>query len=111
MSYGCLLLSLGAFLFLLINPTTPLRLQLPRLVNRQVMKRMVRKVPLSDQTNVASGGERARLGNSGRGEGLDAMGGANEDNQNAMREAQVFNPQLLDLKWELQIKQKFLHRT
>ena len=69
------------------------------------------KVPLSDQTNVASGGERARLGNSGRGEGLDAMGGANEDNQNAMREAQVFNPQLLDQKRELQIKQKFLHRT
>ena len=40
------------------------------------------------------GGERARLGNSGRGEGLDAMGGANEDNQNAMREAQVFNPDI-----------------
>jgi hypothetical protein len=41
---------------------------------------------------VASGGERARLGSSGRGEGLDALGGANEDNQNAMREAQVLNP-------------------
>ncbi len=52
------------------------------------------KVPISDETNVASGGERARLGNSGRGEGLDAMGGANEDNQNAMREAQVANPDI-----------------
>ena len=49
-------------------------------------------MPQSEHTDVASGGERARLGSSGRGEGLDALGGANEDNQNAMREAQILNP-------------------
>ena len=52
-------------------------------------------IPESLGTNTASGGERARLGNVGRGEGDDATkGGANEDNQNAMREAQVFNPDI-----------------
>ena len=52
-------------------------------------------IPESLGTNIASGGERARLGNVGRGEGDDATkGGANEDNQNAMREAQVFNPDI-----------------
>ena len=53
------------------------------------------KIPESLGTDVASGGERARLGNVGRGEGDDATkGGANEDNQNAMREAQVFDPEI-----------------
>ncbi|SVB71224.1 uncharacterized protein METZ01_LOCUS224078, partial [marine metagenome] len=53
------------------------------------------KIPESLGTNVASGGETARLGNVGRGEGDDATkGGANEDNQNAMREAQVFDPDI-----------------
>ena len=43
-------------------------------------------IPESLGTNIASGGEHARLGNVGRGEGDDATkGGANEDNQNAMR--------------------------
>jgi hypothetical protein len=52
-------------------------------------------IPESLGSNIASGGERARLGNVGRGEGDDATkGGANEDNQNAMREAQVFNPDI-----------------
>jgi len=52
-------------------------------------------IPESLGTNIASGGERARLGNVGRGEGDDATkGGANEDDQNAMREAQVFNPDI-----------------
>ena len=111
MSYCCLILGLGSFLFLLINPTAPLEATIAKAGQSPGDETDGVKVPLSDQTNVASGGERARLGNSGRGEGLDAMGGANEDNQNAMREAQVFNPLLLDQKRELQIKQKFLHRT
>ena len=34
------------------------------------------------------------MGNSGRGEGLDAMGGANADNQNAMREATVHGSEI-----------------
>ena len=52
------------------------------------------KVPLSDRTNVDSGGERAKLGSVGRGEGEETFGGANEDNQNAMREAQVHDPDI-----------------
>ena len=52
------------------------------------------KVPLSDRTNVDSGGERAKLGSVGRGEGEETLGGANEDNQNAMREAQVHDPDI-----------------
>ena len=53
------------------------------------------KVPLSDRTNVDSGGERAKLGSVGRGEGEETLGGANEDNQNAMREAQVHDPDIV----------------
>ena len=52
------------------------------------------KVPLSDRTNADSGGERAKLGSVGRGEGEETLGGANEDNQNAMREAQVHDPDI-----------------
>ena len=52
------------------------------------------KVPLSDRTNVDSGGDRAKLGSVGRGEGEETLGGANEDNQNAMREAQVHDPDI-----------------
>ena len=51
-------------------------------------------MPLSDRTNVDSGGERAKLGSVGRGEGEETLGGANEDNQNAMREAQVHDPDI-----------------
>jgi hypothetical protein len=44
--------------------------------------------------------------NSGSGEGVDAMGGANEDNQNAMREAQVFNPEIAGAEGVSQNKTK-----
>ena len=98
MSYCCLILGLGSFLLLLINPTAPLEATIAKAGQSPGDETEGEKVPLSDQTNVASGGERARLGNSGRGEGLDAMGGANEDNQNAMREAQVFNPSVAGSK-------------
>jgi hypothetical protein len=98
MSYCCLILGLGSFLLLLINPTTPLEATIAKAGQSPGDETEGEKVPHSDQTNVASGGERARLGNSGRGEGLDAMGGANEDNQNAMREAQVFNPSVAGSK-------------
>lgn len=54
-----------------------------------------RDVPVSFVTNVASGGETARLGQVGRGEGEDASkGGAHEDNQNAMNAQQVFDPDI-----------------
>lgn len=94
MCYSTLLLSLGSFLFLLINPSDPRELTIAKAGQSAGQETEGSKVPISDETNVASGGERARLGNSGRGEGLDAMGGANEDNQNAMREAQVANPDI-----------------
>ena len=94
MSYGCLLLSLGSFLFLLMNPSDPREMTIAKAGQSAGQETEGSKVPVSDETNVASGGERARLGNSGRGEGLDAMGGANADNQNAMREAQVANPDI-----------------
>ena len=76
MSYCCLILGLGSFLFLLINPTAPLDATIAKAGQSPGDETDGVKVPLSDQTNVASGGERARLGNSGRGEGLDAMSGA-----------------------------------
>ena len=94
MSYATLLLSLGSFLFLLINPSSPSEATIAKAGQSAGQETEGSKVPLSDETNVASGGERARLGNSGGGEGLDAMGGANADNQNAMREAQVANPDI-----------------
>ena len=94
MCYSTLLLSLGSFLFLLINPSDPRELTIAKAGQSAGQETEGSKVPISDETNVASGGERARLGNSGRGEGLDAMKGANEDNQNAMREAQVANPDI-----------------
>lgn len=94
MCYSTLLLGLGSFLFLLINPSDPREMTIAKAGQSAGQETEGSKVPISDETNVASGGERARLGNSGRGEGLDAMGGANEDNQNAMREAQVANPDI-----------------
>jgi hypothetical protein len=94
MCYITLLLGLGSFLFLLINPSDPREMTIAKAGQSAGQETEGSKVPISDETNVASGGERARLGNSGRGEGLDAMGGANEDNQNAMREAQVANPDI-----------------
>ena len=87
-SYGCLLLSLGGFLLLLLN-SNPKETTIAKSGLSSGQETEGSKIPLSDQTNIATGGERARLGNSGRGEGLDAMGGANADNQNAMREATV----------------------
>ena len=92
MSYGLLLLSLGVFLFLLISPSESRQSTIAKAGQVAGNETEGSTVPQSNQTDVASGGERARLGSSGRGEGLDALGGANEDNQNAMREAQVFNP-------------------
>lgn len=94
MCYSTLLLGLGSFLFLLINPSDPREMTIAKAGQSAGQETEGSRVPISDETNVASGGERARLGNSGRGEGLDAMGGANEDNQNAMREAQVANPDI-----------------
>ena len=94
MCYSTILLGLGSFLFLLINPSDPREMTIAKAGQSAGQETEGSKVPISDETNVASGGERARLGNSGRGEGLDAMGGANEDNQNAMREAQVANPDI-----------------
>ncbi len=92
MSYGLLLLSLSAFLFLLITPTESRQSTIAKAGQVGGNETEGSTVPQSDRTDVASGGERARLGSSGRGEGVDALGGANEDNQNAMREAQVFDP-------------------
>ena len=92
-SYGCLLLSLGGFLFLLLN-SNPKETTIAKSGLSSGQETEGSKIPLSDQTNIATGGERARLGNSGRGEGLDAMGGANADNQNAMREATVHGSEI-----------------
>lgn len=92
MTYGLLLLSVGAFLFLLIYPADSRQSTIAKAGQVAGNETEGTTVPQSEQTDVASGGERARLGSSGRGEGLDALGGANEDNQNAMREAQVLNP-------------------
>ena len=92
MTYGLLLLSVGAFLFLLISPADSRQSTIAKAGQVAGNETEGTTVPQSEQTDVASGGERARLGSSGRGEGLDALGGANEDNQNAMREAQVLNP-------------------
>ena len=92
MSYCLLLLSLGAFLFLLISPSESRQTTIAKAGQVAGNETEGSTVPQSERTDVESGGERARLGSSGRGEGLDALGGANEDNQNAMREAQVFNP-------------------
>ena len=93
LSYGCLLLSLGGFLFLLLN-SNPKETTIAKSGLSSGQETEGSKIPLSDQTNIATGGERARLGNSGRGEGLDAMGGANADNQNAMREATVHGSEI-----------------
>tara|TARA_B100002019_G_scaffold112748_1_gene97088 strand:+ start:934 stop:2817 length:1884 start_codon:yes stop_codon:yes gene_type:complete len=92
-SYGCLLLSLGGFLLLLLN-SNPKETTIAKSGLSSGQETEGSKIPLSDQTNIATGGERARLGNSGRGEGLDAMGGANADNQNAMREATVHGSEI-----------------
>lgn len=92
MSYGLLLLSVGTFLFLLISPPDSPQSTIAKAGQVAGNETEGTTIPQSEQTDVASGGERARLGSSGRGEGLDALGGANEDNQNAMREAQVLNP-------------------
>ena len=93
-SYGTLLLSLGSFLFLLMNQSNVHDSTIAKAGQVPGQETEGAKIPQSDNTNVASGGERARLGNTGRGEGLDAMGGANEDNQNSMREAQVVDPDI-----------------
>ena len=92
MSYGLLLLSVGAFLFLLISPADSRQSTIAKAGQVAGNETEGTTVPQSEQADVAAGGERARLGSRGRGEGLDALGGANEDNQNAMREAQVLNP-------------------
>ncbi len=94
MSYGCLLLGLGSFLFLLMNPTNIYDETIAKAGQTSGQETDGSKIPQSENTNTASGGERARLGNNGKGEGLDAMGGANADNQNAMREDQVLNPEI-----------------
>ena len=94
MSYTSLLLGLVSFLFLLLKTPESNDLTIAKAGQVPGQETEGAKIPQSDNTNVASGGERARLGNTGRGEGLDAMGGANEDNQNSMREAQVVNPDI-----------------
>jgi len=91
MSYICLLLCLSGFLFLLIGSPSSQEITIAKSGQSSGQETDGLKIPASDQTNNATGGERARLGNSGRGEGLDAMGGANAENQNAMREAKVAN--------------------
>ena len=92
MSYGVLLMSLVCFLYFLINPEDDLESTIAKAGQVAGDETDGSKVPLSERTNVDSGGETARLGSAGRGEGEETLGGANEDNQNAMREAQVFDP-------------------
>ena len=75
MSYGLLLLSLGVFLFLLISPSESRQSTIAKAGQVAGNETEGSTVPQSNQTDVASGGERARLGSSGRGEGLDALGG------------------------------------
>ncbi len=106
MSYGCLLLSLGSFLFLLISPSNPRESTIAKAGQSAGQETEGSLIPVSNMTEIASGGERARLGNSGRGDGLDAMGGANADNQNAMREAQVLNPEIAGAELGLSDKTK-----
>ena len=77
-----------------MNPSDPLDSTIAKAGQSSGQETEGSLIPQSENTEVASGGERARLGNSGRGEGLDAMGGANADNQNSMREAQVLNPEI-----------------
>ena len=95
MSYGTLLMSLVSLYFLLPSSGSEDRAQTIAKAGQVAGDETEgSKVPLSDRTNVDSGGERAKLGSSGRGEGDDTLGGANEDNQNAMREAQVHDPDI-----------------
>jgi hypothetical protein len=94
MTYGSLLLSLGSFLFLLLNPEGSRLETIAKAGQSSGQETEGSKIPQSEMTDVATGGERARLGKSGSGEGLDAMGGANADNQNAMRVAQVLSPEI-----------------
>ena len=94
MSYGVLLMSLASFLFLLINPTDELQRTIAKAGQAPGDETEGTKIPLSERTNVHSGGEDARLGSAGSGGGEETLGGRNEDNQNAMREAQVLDPDI-----------------
>ncbi len=92
MSYGVLLMSLVCFLYLLINPVDELQRTIAKAGQAPGDETEGSKIPLSERTNVHSGGEDAKLGSAGSGGGEQTLGGRNEDNQNAMREAQVFDP-------------------
>jgi hypothetical protein len=92
MSYGVLLMSLVCFLYLLINPEDKRQTTIAASGQAPGNETEGSKIPLSERTNVHSGGEDAKLGSAGSGGGEQTLGGRNEDNQNAMREAQVFDP-------------------
>ena len=92
MSYGVLLMSLVCFLYFLINPLDELQGTIAKAGQVAGDETEGSRIPLSDRTNVHSGGEDAKLGSAGSGGGEQTLGGRNEDNQNAMREAQVFDP-------------------
>jgi hypothetical protein len=95
MTYGTLLMSLVSLFLLLLSPDSQAQEQTIAKAGQVAGDETEgSKIPLSDRTNVDSGGERAKLGSSGRGEGEETLGGANEDNQNAMREAQVHDPDI-----------------
>jgi len=94
MSYGVLLMSLIGFLYFLFNPGDQLENTIAKAGQAPGDETQGAKIPKSERTNVDSEGETARLGSVGRGEGDETLGGANEDNQNAMREAQVLDPDI-----------------
>jgi hypothetical protein len=94
MNYGVLLMSLVCFLYLLINPVDELQRTIAKAGQVPGDETEGSKIPLSERTNVHSGGEDAKLGSAGSGGGEETLGGRNEDNQNAMREAQVHDPEI-----------------
>ena len=71
MSYGTLLMSLASLLYLLLPPSSSQAQEQTIAKAGQVAGDETEgsKVPVSDRTNVDSGGETARLGSTGRGEG------------------------------------------
>ena len=94
MNYGVLLMSLVCFLYLLINPDDELQRTIAKAGQSPGDETDGSKIPASERTNVHSGGEDAKLGSAGSGGGEETLGGRNEDNQNAMREAQVHDPDI-----------------
>lgn len=93
MSYGVLLLSLACFLTFLFEDDER---QSTIAASGQAPGNETEgsKVPASDRTNVHSGGEDAKLGSAGSGGGEQTLGGRNEDNQNAINQDQVLDPDI-----------------